>query len=198
MNTVTLTVTDQSDNSNAATATVTVEDSVNPMITCPLDLIEEINGGTFTLPDYFTDGLVTASDNCDFTVEQFHLPGTELMPGSFEISFTVTDGFGNTDACFFNLKVNDATLNLDNFNSLEKNIRLFPNPTIDNFSIENKSGLQLNPVEIIDITEKRIIRINLESTQALIQVSMEGYATGIYIVKINTSNRSVIKRIVKR
>ena len=196
-NSVKLTVVDQSGNEDSAIITVTVEDTIFPTVTCPASYTVETSGD-FTLPDYFGEDDVTVSDNCGFTVEQTPSPGTNLPDGDYEISFLVTDDFGNTETCFFDLKVDDTTLGIDDFQLTDQNIIVFPNPVVNTFSIKNMSQLKLINLEIIDVAGKLVNTIDLKPMNETMQISLESYANGMYFVKIYTSNSSITKRIIKQ
>ncbi|WP_296380826.1 T9SS type A sorting domain-containing protein [Winogradskyella sp.] len=196
--TVELTVTDQSGNTAMEFATVTVIDVIAPTITCPSGFNVESNGD-YTLPDYFLDNEVTATDNCNITVVQTPVPGTVLPDGDYTISFTATDASGNSDACSFDLKVIDTTLSLDDFELSSDDVLLFPNPVSDIFTIQNNSRFQLINVEIFDVTGKRIQFIDLRTMPLEKEVSLANYATGVYVIRIYAENNStLVKRIVKK
>ena len=102
-NTVTLTVTDNSGNTNTCTATVTVEDNVAPSITCIGDQSVTLDTNCeFILPDYTV--LVTASDNCTAspTITQSIAAGSAIS-GPTAILMTATDASGNSASCTINV-----------------------------------------------------------------------------------------------
>ncbi|WP_431133298.1 T9SS type A sorting domain-containing protein [Psychroserpens mesophilus] len=196
-NTVKLTVIDQSGNEDSATIIVTVEDNIAPVVNCPSGFTVETTGD-FILPDYFVEGTVAASDNCGFTVQQTPAPGTILPDGDYLISIEVTDDFENIESCSFNLKVDDTTLGVDDFQLSDHNIIVYPNPVLSTLNIKNTSQLKLINLEIIDVTGKLVNTIDLKPMNETMQVSLEGYANGMYFVRIYTSNNSITKRIIKQ
>ncbi|HNW98961.1 MAG TPA: HYR domain-containing protein [Bacteroidales bacterium] len=110
-NNVTLTVTDVNGNSASATAVVTVQDKVAPVITCPGD---QTQNATQMSGAYINDfrGLVTVTDNCDnapvLTQLPIHTPLTQLgVP--VPVTITATDASGNTSSCTFNVTLVDVT-----------------------------------------------------------------------------------------
>ena len=105
-NTVNLTVTDDNGNTNTCTATVTVEDNIAPIITCPADIIVNTCSMIVTY-------VVTSSDNCSGEIiTQTDLTGYtsgDTFPvGTTTLEYTVTDASGNTAVCTFNVTVNDT------------------------------------------------------------------------------------------
>ena len=105
-NTVTLTATDGSSNANSVTATVTVEDNIDPVavaqnITVQLDA----NGqATITPADVDNNG---SSDNCTFTLSlnQTSFDCDDL--GANTVTLTATDGSGNTHSAQATVTVED-------------------------------------------------------------------------------------------
>ena len=196
-NTVNLTVTDQSGNTSSASATVTVEDNINPTIICADGFEVESEGG-YTLPDYYSDNEVTADDNCTFTVIQTPIPGTIMPHGDYIIQFEVNDTAGNSATCFFELKVIDTTLGVDEQELTESDIIMFPNPTYDYITIKNTSRLELLNVEVYDVLGKLIYRIDLKNMGLTKEISLQNLSSGMYLIEINALNNSITKRVIKQ
>ena len=94
-NTVTLTVTDASNNSNSAPATVTVVDSVNPTVVGQDITVEIDTSGSVSITAADVDG--GSTDNCavanlSIDVDTF----TENEVGDNTVTLTVTDSSNNT------------------------------------------------------------------------------------------------------
>ncbi|HCY80694.1 MAG TPA: hypothetical protein DHV22_03345, partial [Xanthomarina gelatinilytica] len=197
-NTVTLTITDQSGNSASASATVTVEDNIAPTINCPSGITVESNGD-FTLPDYYLDGLVTVDDNCGISsVVQTPSAGSILPDGYYDIDFIVTDIFGNSKSCMFQIKVEDLTLNVNAFELTESHIVLYPNPATNMVTLKNNSHVNLKSATIIDVKGSVIQKINLEAMGLKQTISLQDYASGVYFVKIYSETSSIVKRLIKQ
>jgi hypothetical protein len=120
--TVTITATDQAGNQNSCNFTVTLTDNILPQITCV---------GNQTVPasstcTYTHSGTgwnpvtgVNATDNCTVSSVAFSanngaspasgvsLNGVEFQPGTTNVTWTVTDGAGNTAQCNFNVSIED-------------------------------------------------------------------------------------------
>ena len=97
-NTVTLTVTDVNNNASTCSATVTVEDNLDPEVVCS-DITVTFNGeGSIGLDPV---GMATASDNCAVTGFEAGLPSIacdalgEVVP----VTVTAQDAGGNTASC---------------------------------------------------------------------------------------------------
>ncbi|RKE98314.1 HYR domain-containing protein [Ichthyenterobacterium magnum] len=197
-NTVNLIVTDQSSNSASVPATVTLIDNTLPEIICPSDFTVQVDG-TYTVPNYIQDGTVVVSDNCDDDLDrvQTPIPGTELGPGSHNIRVEVTDDSGNTAECSFKVTVDD-TLSINDNELNDADISLFPNPAFNIVTLKNTSRLELINAEIIDVTGKVISIINLRNMNTVKEISLDTYSSGMYFVKINASNNSITKRLIKQ
>lgn len=109
--TVTLTALDASGNSGSCTYTFTIEDQVNPTITCPADqLISSNSSCIYIIPDFTNSALV--DDNCAaaLTVTQSPLPLINTIVIDTVVTLTVTDGNGNDETCSFVITADDNDL----------------------------------------------------------------------------------------
>jgi hypothetical protein len=109
-NLVELTVTDACGNSSTCTSTVTVEDNISPVLTCPSDRNEDVDlFDNFTIPDY--TGLATVSDNCTASplLSQLPVAGTVVngVGTIHTITITATDSEGNSSQCSFDITLVD-------------------------------------------------------------------------------------------
>ena len=111
--TVTLVATDEAGNVDSCQFTVVLEDTTEPMITCPADQELTVDENcSVPLPDY-TDASV--SSQCDqgetITVVQRPPAGT-LLSGDRtvqEVTLVATDASGNRDSCAFSVLLRDRT-----------------------------------------------------------------------------------------
>jgi len=121
--TVTWTVTDGSGNTATATQVVTVEDNEDPTITAPADVTVNVDAGTCEAAlANVTLGNATTADNCSVASTSNDAP-TSFPVGATTVTWTVTDGSGNTATATQTvtvqdneapvLTVSDVTLTLD-------------------------------------------------------------------------------------
>ncbi len=105
-NTVTLTVTDQSDNSNSCNATITVEDNLVPTALCQnLTLQLDANGNAATSADEVGG---SSFDNCDIASMDLNQTSFDCSHvGSNTVTLTVNDVNGNTNNCTATITVED-------------------------------------------------------------------------------------------
>ena len=175
---------------------VTIED-VNPEITCPADINETVNvGELFTIPDY--TGSTTATDNCTTSpaITQNPIAGTEVGEGVTVITMTATDEAGNSISCTFNLTVVEI-LGIED-SEFYNSIFMYPNPANERITLVNKTTEQLLSATIIDVTGRIIQKIDLSNSGLETNIQVENYANGVYFVRINAENVTIIKRFVKR
>jgi gliding motility-associated-like protein len=106
VSTVIVVATDPDGNKSNAIFKVTVVDNVPPVFTaCPNKLTLPTDPGkdfatvTWTPP--------TATDNCSVTVKSSNKPGETFPIGSKIVTYTATDGSGNTSTCTFEVVVTD-------------------------------------------------------------------------------------------
>jgi len=98
-NTVVLTATDGSGNTNSGNAIVTVVDDAAPHIACPPDMMVT-DGGAAQAPVIYP--APTTSDNCAVTnVTCVPASGSNFPVGTTTVTCTATDSSGNTAACYF-------------------------------------------------------------------------------------------------
>ncbi len=109
--TITWTATDDSNNTSSCTQTVTVNDTEKPVITCPADITQSTDPGQCSAS--VNPGTATATDNCDSpTVNGTRSDGQALNApypkGATTITWTATDGSGNSSSCTQTVTVNDT------------------------------------------------------------------------------------------
>jgi len=103
-NNVTLTVTDLHGNMASCSATVRVADLIDPIITCPDNIVLEANNAGCTALVNWTDPIAT--DNCvtvDFN--SIHSSGDAFPVGETVVQYLAKDGTGNSSSCTFTVTV---------------------------------------------------------------------------------------------
>ncbi|MEL6557661.1 MAG: HYR domain-containing protein [Bacteroidota bacterium] len=186
--TVTATATDDAGNFVSADFDVTVSDNIPPVITCtPGDLTEITTSDSFTLPDYVASGVATATDNCTVSISQDPAAGTQLVPGSYQITFTASDSDGNTDTCVKNLNIEKVLSNADDQSN---DLLVYPNPVSSMLTIESKShDVQIS---IYSVSGRRLLQ-TAEKT-----VDMSSFTPGTYLIHITEDDKTLIRRILKQ
>ena len=77
-------------------------------------------------------------------------------------------------------------------NNKESNIDVYPNPAINNLTIES---LQKSTIEILNIQGQTIIR--QQSQQSKTDIDISGLAKGVYILRLCSNDKTEVTRIVK-
>ncbi|MCW5518357.1 HYR domain-containing protein [Aureitalea sp. L0-47] len=198
-NNITLTMTDVNGNSNSCIAVVTVVDTVDPVVDCPSNQVESIPNGTmYSVPDYFADGLVTASDNCTDPLTNYSqnpTPGTLLDVGTYTVSVTITDDNGNSESCNFQLEV-DFNLGSPENQSITE-IELFPNPTTEHITADNLVSAGVNKIRLYDLNGRLIKQIQLDGNTKSVMIDTSELASGLYLLFIDTESGVVRRKFIK-
>lgn len=74
-------------------------------------------------------------------------------------------------------------------------VLVYPNPVVDNLVIENKNLGELT-IAIFDNSGKQIYTSRTHSR--IVEIDFSKFATGVYVVKVNSGSKVLAKKIVKR
>jgi len=193
-NAAVLTVTDPSGNTATCNTIITIEDTSNPQVLCPINsaVAYDIGANYYTLPDYVSDGAVTASDNCTspLSISQDPASGTQLTDGIYAITFETMDDYGNPGICSFDLTV-DHLLSISE-SELSENFSIYPNPS-SNLVTVTAEYKQINTIVIYDILGK-IIFTDLIINSSTSSIDISAFSKGLYFITINNA---ITKKIIK-
>jgi hypothetical protein len=104
--TVTCTATDASGNQAGCQFTVTVNDTENPSVTCPANIVQSNDPGQCGAAVSYT---APATDNCPGVLVVCSPPSGSFFPvGTTPVNCTATDAAGNQASCQFTVTVNDT------------------------------------------------------------------------------------------
>ncbi|MDY0102090.1 MAG: Calx-beta domain-containing protein, partial [Lentimicrobium sp.] len=116
---ITITATDAAGNSNSCNFNVTLIDNINPQITCVENQTVPAGAGC-TYVHSGTTWNAVGTDNCTVGSLTYsannganpasgtNLNGVVFQPGTTTVTWTVTDGAGNTATCSFNVSISDT------------------------------------------------------------------------------------------
>jgi hypothetical protein len=91
----------------------------------------------------------------------------------------------------FELSVADVGIkNIDNV----EEVIIYPNPTTNDLIIEGKD---LNKIEILDITGKLVFSNHLISISSNQNIDISNLKSGIYFIKVITTQGEIVKKVVK-
>ena len=122
--------------------------------------------------------------------------------GVTTITVTIDDGNGNTNTCNADVTITDplevCILSNESFNDLNQNIVLFPNPTSGQLTISNNSNENLISAIVTDVNGRTIKAFDLSESNIETSFSLDNLATGLYFIKIQSENASVIRQVIKK
>ncbi len=105
---VTVTAKDAAGNTHACSFPVLVRDTTVPAVTCPADLgVEAVDGSGAVVS--FAEATVSDAVTTTPSVTYSHAPGSTFVLGTTQVTATVKDAAGNTNACSFGVTVKDTT-----------------------------------------------------------------------------------------
>ncbi|GAA0871354.1 hypothetical protein GCM10009117_05000 [Gangjinia marincola] len=189
-NSVILSVTDVNGNTSTTSVEITIEDNIAPTFdadTLPVD--QTVNYTTDTGYEVldFTQN-ITGTDNCGVdSITQDVAAGTELLMGVYVITITITDDNGNTTLYTFELTV-EEDLGIQDSTSVVFSI--YPNPTHGELNITSED--EIARVQVFDLTGKRI------QFNAGIPLDVSMLQAGVYVIKVESNERSAFKRFIKK
>lgn len=192
---------DVSGNLSTCTAQVTVVDLLAPVITCPMDQTVDPGPGNvfYIVPDYFSTGEATAMDNCTDPVtvlSQNPAPGTALPDGTYTVTLTAEDDYGNSSTCDFELIVESVLGVGDNTANLGS-VLMYPNPAKHAVIIGNPQSISLEKVDIFDIRGRIVKTVDLRNMGPEKVINVSEMAAATYIVIIQGENGQITKRLLK-
>jgi extracellular elastinolytic metalloproteinase len=111
--------------------------------------------------------------------------------GDYPVVLTVTDGSGNEAMVTVNVEVIDSTLTIENFEELDEQITIYPVPTEATLNIA--TDLIIDSIEMYDLLGKQIMHIKNPSNK----IDVSNVSQGMYLLKFQTENKTLIKRFIK-
>jgi hypothetical protein len=132
------------------------------------------------------------SANTSSTITQTALDSLILNGQTYTQSGTYTQVIPNAAGCDSTITLN-LTLNYTGITELKDGLRIYPNPTFDNLTIERTSSLNSNYV-LIDSQGRLVLQGEL--TETITHLSLGKLEYGNYILQLE--NQSVPIRIVKQ
>ncbi len=200
--TVTFTATDTCGNKKVTIATFSIIDTTNPTwSTVPQDLTVQCDSGTDPLALY-TNWLnsFNGTDSCGIANTTNNSTGFTYdcgNIGSKTVLFTLTDDNGNAISKEATFSI-QKTLGVDELDIT--NLKVFPNPTIDNFTVsfelESNEKLSLNLYDTLGrIIESKVFENNLGGI-FIETFDCKHLKSGMYYLSIRNENKRVIKNII--
>ncbi|MBN2663226.1 MAG: T9SS type A sorting domain-containing protein [Bacteroidales bacterium] len=179
--TITWTYDDGNGNTSIQNQTVVVADITLPTITCVDNQIIDLLQGqsTYTVTGIEFDA--TGDDNCGVMLlvndynSDFTLADEELIPGTYTVTWVISDYAGNLAQCTFNIIVN-AYVGLQTVTDFD--VTVYPNPTTGIINIKNATGYQIN---LTDVSGRILQSVNINADNSTIDLTE--YANGMYFIQ---------------
>jgi hypothetical protein len=77
----------------------------------------------------------------------------------------------------------------------ENKLTLFPNPTSGSFLL-NASDMEVKSLDILDLNGKLVYQKNISTRDAKLEVHLRYAPSGVYIIKVTTTEGIVQKKLV--
>lgn len=157
------------------------------------------------------DVLSTVAQNSAFTPTQLsewttvHMTNitSAYMVENFRYKFEFESGNGNNfyleDINIYKGAPSDELVGIDESGNVIESVSVFPNPTAGNvnvrFAVANASTAS---IAITDLAGKQLQAHKLFATQGsnMVQLNLNGYASGVYLVEVNVGGVNWVERVV--
>jgi hypothetical protein len=136
--------------------------------------------------------------------------GYGITSGSFEVSklgtgtaipmngYNYTGTFNNDFGCGFSqyFTTEESTVGIVTLKNNTSDILVYPNPAMDNITIENTSmDIKDEQISIYNIQGELLLRQPMLQAKTIINVS--SLSNGVYVMEVKTENGVVVKKVVK-
>ena len=158
--------------------------SSNPIDACKNDVIVLTAGGSATTYQWLgSTGIVLQGSSININLTS-------------QTTFTVigTDANGCVNKTFFTQNVNACT-GINTYASELKGLKVYPNPTGGEFTVELNSG-SVKTIEVIDLTG-RVVLTNTSANEK-VNVNINALAKGVYYVKVTSDSAIEVIKVVKQ
>lgn len=155
---------------------------------CPSDL--HVTAAATSSHENQAQNSIIASNNISNNIEVTYHAGNEVL---FTNGFTIENGAifrGYIEACNDNLSTN--ALQIDEINH---DIKILPNPNNGIFKIPLES-FKKGEVNVINLIGKIVFQVNFENREE-IEISLQDYPKGVYIVRIMSEDKLFSKKVIK-
>jgi hypothetical protein len=196
---VTFTAFDSSGNSTSCSFYVNVIDDLGPEIIGITDQFVDLPPSplNFILPDFFAEGIISATDNCTFPVTNFFQsppPGTVLGEGIHIISVIARDDLGNSTLNTFKIFIDSQLSNGEETDI--SSISLYPNPASQMIHISNPGLHEIEGVFIYDMLGRLVQSVSNRLVADYRNIDISALAVASYVVVIKGNNSQTVKRLI--
>ena len=116
-----------------------------------------------------------------------------LQNGTYQVSMQVDNGCG-TDQVSKTVSIQAAT-SIDEIEE-EQHFKLYPNPADEKLFISFESPVQLQSIQLFDLTGRKVTQFNVQGSQSVYQLSLNGLSSGVYLVQIQLDSKLLTRKLV--
>ncbi|SDS24162.1 Por secretion system C-terminal sorting domain-containing protein [Formosa sp. Hel1_31_208] len=166
-----------------------------------VELFSELAGGGTSAAEILGGGPIALNGDPNvWTSYEFTTNVGPNVDGGITLQFgAATAAFAGsfTDLFIDNVSMvnNDQTLSINNVSS-NLNVKIYPNPTVNNWIIESSNNQNITSVEVYDILGKEVLSLKPNTTDVTLDAS--SMKSGIYIAKLSTVNGSKTVKLIKQ
>ncbi|MCH2199269.1 MAG: T9SS type A sorting domain-containing protein [Flavobacteriales bacterium] len=132
----------------------------------------------FDNSDYYSEVLIETTAGTEYYI---------MVDGYDYTAFGAEPATGD-----FCLEITQTFVNIEEVNSIGLN--MFPNPATTSLNLTADQNIEY--VEIFDMNGRIIESININATRA--EIDVEAWNTGVYTVRVQSGNSTVVERFVKK
>jgi|GEM_PF-826308 len=77
----------------------------------------------------------------------------------------------------------------------QENIKIYPNPTKDKINIELNDNVLINSVQVFNLVGEKVLDYN-NVNESQIRINLEQFSKGLYMIQVNSSNSTAVKKIM--
>ncbi|MEI6124371.1 MAG: T9SS type A sorting domain-containing protein [Bacteroidota bacterium] len=129
----------------------------------------------------------------------YHLKTNIVLPSSGGINFLAIR-YRNTDCsskwlsvAFDNIAINGNDVGIHELNTGTDQVSVYPNPAKDKLTIATNSNIKQS-LEIYNMAGQSVYTSDLLANTT---IDISGFPTGVYIIKLNSDNETLVKKFVK-
>jgi len=79
--------------------------------------------------------------------------------------------------------------------TLKENVNIYPNPTKDKINIELNDNVLIKSVQVFNLIGEKIMEYNYVN-ESQIRINLEQFSKGFYMIQVNSSNSTIVKKIM--
>jgi Zn-dependent metalloprotease len=92
----------------------------------------------------------------------------------------------------------EMSLSISDFDGLQNDIKVFPNPSNGLFTLKNLNNIELVKADIFDINGRLIKSINLSNGQSLQTIDITKVTSGLYFMNVHAKNATQVIKLIKQ